>query len=35
MESDSEDGMDSQYEEEIHKGESGLFPPGGMYPFFT
>jgi hypothetical protein len=35
MESDSEDGMDSQNEEEIPKGESGSFPPGGTYPIFT
>lgn len=31
MESDSEDGMESQNEQEIPKEESRSFPPGGTY----
>lgn len=35
VESDSEDGMDSQNEQEIPKTDSGSFPAGGKYPNFV
>jgi hypothetical protein len=34
-ESDSEDGMDSQNEQEIAKADPGSFPAGGTYPIFV